>query len=216
MDAKLNARASAPAQRILLAIAVIFHAVGLVGIGILHSDSISRSTPMHLLLMGVLLFIASRAELPRFALWAAITAVVSFWAEWFGVHTGLLFGEYSYGRVLGPRALDIPLLIGLNWMLVLSGACTIAFRYSPTSVVAVLFAAGLATVYDYILEPVAIRLGYWSWRSPEIPLYNYFCWALLAAAFALSWKILRLRGNLFAAGLFVIQLVFFILLRFLL
>ncbi len=212
MDLSLNRHR----PQLLLAIAIIFHGVGLVGIGLLHSRGILRSTPMHLSLMGLLLVISFREQLRRFAIWGAITAVVSFWAEWTGVHTGILFGNYGYGAALGPQWLEIPLLIGLNWVVVVAGACSIAGALTRLPWLRTLLAAALATAYDWIMEPVAIRLDYWSWHSAEIPLLNYACWALFALIFAAVWQIFRLRGNLFAAGLFVIQLIFFTLLRFLL
>ena len=200
-------------HKLLLAIALIFHAVGLGGIAIFQSTLIMRSTPMHLSLMALLLLVSFAGQLRRFAIWAAITAVVSFWAEWVGVHTGMLFGHYEYGTVLGPRLLDIPLLIGLNWVVVVAGACSIAARLKGPAWLQIIVAAGLATGYDWIMEPVAIRLHYWTWLSREIPALNYACWALFAGLFAGLWQMLRIRGNIFAAGLFVIQLIFFVLLR---
>jgi putative membrane protein len=203
-------------QHLLLLIAVIFHAVGLTGIGILHSDTIAASTPLHLILMGLLTLISFSDQLKPFLIWAAITAMVSFWAEWLGVHTGWLFGSYRYGAVLGTRAFDIPLLIGMNWVVVVAGACSIAGRYFRSGWISIPVAACLAAGYDFILEPVAIKLSYWRWLTPEIPPFNYICWFAFAGLFAVIWNKLQLRGNIFAAGLFVLQLIFFILLRVLL
>lgn len=203
-------------ERVMIAVALVFHAVGLIGIGILGSNAILSSTPLHLLLMSVLLLISFRRQLPRFACWAGVTAVVSFWAEWLGVHTGLLFGNYGYGDALGIKFLEIPLVIGLNWVAVVAGACSISERIATRPWVRVLLAAALATGYDWIMEPVAVKLDYWSWAGAAIPLFNYLCWAGFAAAFATLWQICGLRGNIFASGLFVIQVTFFILLRILL
>ncbi len=50
--------------------------------------------------------------------------LISYFVEVAGVRTGLIFGPYSYGRGLGLKLLDTPLLIGLNWVLLVY--CTAA------------------------------------------------------------------------------------------
>jgi putative membrane protein len=73
----------------------------------------------------------------------------------------------------------------------------------------------LATVFDWIMEPVAVKLGFWTWLGTgEIPLWNYVCWfgisALLMAVFqACSFP----KRNLFAVHLLIIQTLFFLILR---
>ena len=37
-------------------------------------------------------------------------------AEILGVNYGLIFGKYDYGDNLGLKLLGVPLLIGLNWV----------------------------------------------------------------------------------------------------
>ena len=43
--------------------------------------------------------------------------IITFFSEWIGVNYGLLFGSYSYGNSLGFKIGGVPLLIGLNWVL---------------------------------------------------------------------------------------------------
>ena len=200
-------------NRVLFAVAAVFHLVGIVGIGLFHQGSILRATPCHLLLMTMLLGISFGRSFENFLYWAVSVALICFAAEWVGVHYGWLFGGYRYGRVLGPKLLDIPLLIGVNWVLVAAGAVSVAERFKLPRWATILAAASLATAYDFALEPLAVRLGYWMWESGRVPVYNYICWWWLSAASALLWQRMKLRGNLFAAGLFAIQILFFIVLR---
>ncbi len=201
---------------ILLLTAAIFHLVGIAGIGVMHHTGIIRSTPAHLLLMLALLLIAFKQKLPRFLCWGLSVAVICFAAEWIGVHYGWLFGAYWYGSVLGQKWLDIPLLIGVNWVVVAAGAISLAERFRLPVWTLPITAATLATAYDFLLEPLAMKLGYWMWEGGRIPPYNYLCWWGLTALSTLLWQRLGLRGNLFAVGLFLIQSVFFIVLRMLL
>ncbi len=200
-------------NRLLTVIALIFHAVGLVGIGFLHSERISRSTPLHLLLMTALLVVSFRPQLRRFAGWALLAAAAGIAAEWMGVHTGYLFGAYRYGSALGPAVDGVPLLIGANWVVIVAGAVSAAQAIARKPSAVVPLAAVIATAMDWLLEPVAIRLGWWSWEGGTVPFFNYVCWAGLSALLAAVWVGVRLRPGGFAVVLLLIQAVFFAALR---
>lgn len=199
--------------RLLIAVAVLFHIIGFVGIGILHNGLISSATPFHLLLMAGLLLASYSNEIKTFGKWAAITCLIGFVAEAAGVHTGLLFGHYSYGTVLGPKASGVPLLIGINWVLVSAGAYAVASKFSKDPVKNSVIAAALATACDWVMEPVAVKLGYWHWQNGVIPMYNYLCWFIISLRIALLANKMKITANNFSLWLFLVQLVFFILLR---
>ena len=44
---------------------------------------------------------------------------------------------------------------------------------------------------DLLMEPVAIKSGFWSWGGYDVPLYNYVCWFLVALF--LQWVLFKLR-----------------------
>lgn len=198
--------------RILTAVCVIFHVVGLVGI-VANVPGVVRSTPLHLTLMLGLLVVSFREQWRRWLPWALAAGAAGFVAEWVGVHTGLLFGEYAYGAALGPRWDGIPLLIAANWVIVVSGAVSLAQGLSKRPLVVVAVAALMATAFDWLLEPVAVQLGWWSWEGGTIPFFNYACWAGLSVLLALLWVGMRLRAGAFAVILVLVQAVFFALLR---
>lgn len=199
--------------RLLIAVAVLFHIIGFTGIGILHNGLISSATPFHLLLMAGLLLASYSNEIKQFAKWAAIAYLIGFVAEAAGVHTGLVFGHYSYGTVLGPKLSGVPLLIGMNWVVVLIGAIAVASKISDKPLQQSLIAAAVATAYDWVMEPVAVKLGYWQWQNGVIPMYNYLCWFIISLRIALLANKMKITANNFSLWLFLVQLVFFILLR---
>jgi bisanhydrobacterioruberin hydratase len=153
------------------------------------------------------------------------TYVFTFWAEAAGVATGQIFGEYTYGPTLGWAWRGVPLLIAFNWVLVVHGAFCLSGRIgavlagdlaqardrAATGVVAVIF--------DFLMEPVAIRLDYWRWAGDAVPLQNYVAWfaiAALSAVFhpqvACSSREMCSAGRL--AGVYVVlQMVYFLALR---
>lgn len=203
-----------------LIIAAVFHAAGIVGNLFFASPFISHMTPVHLLLMAFLSFYVVEEQRNSLILFAIIAAVLGFAAELIGVHTALLFGHYQYGPVLGPAIAQVPVLIGVNWFLVLAGAATV-MQYIARGIalqrlrytVIVFGAAALATFLDWVLEPVAIALGYWRWLGNDIPLYNYWCWFLVSLVAMIAYVITRPRTNAFHAWLYILQLLFFAALR---
>ena len=69
-------------------------------------------------------------------------------------------------------------------------------------------------MFDWIMEPVAVKLGYWQWESNSIPLYNYISWIIISAGLLTVFrKLNQEKPNIFAVHLFIIQVLFFVVLR---
>ena len=172
-------------------------------------------TPYTLLACGLIAFFPVFLERKRDVLiWALLVFVITFTLEALGTATGKIFGPYTYGRTLGPKLFAVPVVIAFNWLLVILGALSLArliFRRKP---LIALLAAMLAVGFDYLLEPAAIRLDYWTWQAAGIPLQNYLAWFLIALAAALFYAYLRLAVKTrLPLVYFLIQLVFFAALR---
>lgn len=194
-------------------VAIIFHLIGLAGIGVLHNGLVRAATPYHLLLMFLLLLLSYSKQFRPFVKWAALAFAIGFAAEWAGVHTGWLFGHYSYTSVLGWRWQQVPWLIGCNWVIVVSGAVCLSLLVTGKRVPASIIAALLATGFDYVLEPMAIKLGYWQWSGGHIPLYNYVCWFAISFLLSFCWHSFKVRFNQFPVNLLIIQVIFFAVLQ---
>lgn len=142
-----------------------------------------------------------------------LVGVAGFFLEVDGVQTGLIFGEYSYGNVLGPKMMEVPLILGLNWFFMVYCSTQIAGLFKLPMVPTALLAGGIMTGYDLILEPNAIAMGYWHWHNGEIPLQNYIAWFVAGSLFSLFYIYRSTRvHNMMAIFLFSIQVIFFILL----
>ena len=172
-------------------LAVLF-AVGAAGHVVAHTlPWMLALTPGFLLLTSVAVAAPSLATGGRrFALWAAGAYALTFAAEAVGVATGAVFGEYVYGPTLGWKVLGVPLIVAFNWVLVVNGSVCIAGRILPSRAAAgrrlalSLLAGAISVAFDWIMEPVAIRLDYWTWAGGGIPLQNYAAWFVLAAVLA--------------------------------
>ena len=148
-----------------------------------------------------------------------------------GVNTALLFGNYSYSGILGMQLFNVPLIIGLNWFIIIYCTGTITQVYEDYMLRKmkeqgmemkpqlmflsfVVDAALLILLFDWMMEPAAVKLGYWQWEQNTIPLYNYVCWILISALLLVLFRKLNVaRQNIFAVHLFIIQFLFFWILR---
>ncbi len=169
-------------------------------------------TPAVLLVFGVLVIYPSmQSGNRRLAIWAAAVYLVTFALEAIGTATGLVFGAYRYGTVLGPMLFDVPVIIGFNWTIIVMGLSSLVFsRISAWLPGALLVAAG-CTLFDFFMEPAAIALGYWTWEGGDIPLQNYAAWFIIAFAAASAWRFAGIRsGHPFPRWYVLIQLLFFI------
>lgn len=203
-------------QRILLplaiAILIIFHLVGFWGLQFSnHPVDFQSLTPLNLLLTTLLLFSFHKDWDSTFITFIIVVMVAGFTAELIGIHTGLLFGDYSYGNALGTKLWEVPLLIGVNWLLLVYVTGQIA-NYVGTSVwLKSLIGALLMVLLDVFLEPVATKYDFWKWDGNTIPDSNYMGW--LGLSFVLQYYYHRLpiyKQNPLSIYVYVVQLFFFI------
>jgi putative membrane protein len=216
--------------QIATAVAVLFHTIGLVGIIFFKSNFILLATPANLLLMFGLLIWTQEKKNYSFWLFIALTVVLGIAIEIIGVNTKLLFGDYTYGNVLGFKIKNVPLIIGVNWFIIIY-CCGISINTllmkainkiatetatAPTALKAlsvIVDGATLAIFFDWLMEPVAVQLGYWKWNG-QIPFYNYLCWFIFSMILLAVFHILQFnKQNKFAIHLLMIQVMFFLLLQ---
>ncbi|MFZ1527323.1 MAG: carotenoid biosynthesis protein [Ferruginibacter sp.] len=213
------------------AIAIIFHAVGLAGILFFNKDFFIGTTAFHLLLMCALIFYTQERINFGFILFFILCFIAGMCVEIVGTSTGMLFGNYSYGNVLGPGVKNVPFIIGINWFIIVYccgiGMSTLfrrlaakvgeetVYQHKFLKTASVVFdGATLAVFFDWILEPAAVKLGYWQWQDGDIPGFNYLSWFMVSALLLLFFQLLPFnKHNKFAVNLLLIQLMFFLILR---
>ena len=219
-------------NNIALLIALLFHVSGIIGILFTsYKDWFIQNTPVNLLVMAALLIITQKEKNSYFSLFAIIVFLSGFILEFTGVHTSMIFGKYTYGNVLGIKLFGVPLIIGINWFIVMycAGITTTAYENRMLKRISakglsvekriqkisfVIDAALLAVFFDWIIEPVAGKLGFWKWQSDKIPYFNYACWLIVSALLlALFQRLPFKKQNIFAVHLLMIQVLFFLLLR---
>jgi putative membrane protein len=219
-------------NQIATVIALFFHLIGLCGILWIDRNLFVRLTPLNLLLCLALVWWTHPRKDRAFYIFMVMAFVTGFAAEVIGVNTGLLFGEYRYGDPMGPQWMGVPLIIGVNWFIIVyccgvgmeTANRLMAGRISGSSPATlnrirmlslIIDGALLATAFDWLMEPAAIRLGFWTWLgSGQIPSFNYLCWFLISALLLAMFRLLGVvRQNKFAVHLLLIQAMFFLMIQ---
>ncbi len=158
--------------------------------------------------------IASRKAKPMtFLVFLSIAFIIGITVELIGVHTSYLFGSYYYGESLGLKWYGVPLIIGLNWGIMTVSSSAVLHRFQFNKHIETILAAILMVLFDYILEPVAVKLDYWHWTDGQIPVYNFVCWFGVSYILQLIYQRMKLSEvNKVAESLFLMMFIFFTLL----
>ena len=194
----------------------IFYLVGLVGMSIGPYKSLFVGLSFfHLLLSFGILLLGRKKYGPHFWLFLGLAFLTGMTVEWIGVHTGFLFGDYHYGSVLGPKIAGVPLIIGVNWAMLSIVSAAILSSLKLALWLEVLLAAALMVFLDFLMEPVAVKLGFWYWKGSVIPNFNYVCWFVIAVLLQFVYRKWRLNEtNNVAVALFIYMTIFFTFLNF--
>lgn len=208
-----------------LFIAVLFHVSGSIGMLTQSRDWFIDMTPLTFIVMALLIYITDTSGSIFFKESFIVAFCIGFSAEIIGVNTGLLFGSYQYDSSLGIKVLNTPILIGLMWFMTIYGIANFAYYLNEKMSASLrienhrffwgILAGVITTFFDYILEPAAIKLGYWSWSDEVIPWKNYLSWFLISSIIylILFHRKVRIDINYFAILLVAIQVFFFLFVR---
>ena len=192
----------------------------------MENEFFAHATIINLLLMFFLLLYTQKQIDKPFIVFIISCFLIGFAAEVLGTGTGYLFGDYTYGTVLGPKIFEVPVIIAINWFIVIY-CCGITIsdllrkidriQKVDSSVLKsaslIIDSAMLAVFFDWIIEPVAVKLGYWTWKG-EIPFLNYLSWFVISVILMSIFRFtVKDTSNKFAVNLLLIQMMFFLLLR---
>lgn len=193
---------------------LLMHVVGILGMVSPFQEYFRLLTPVNLLICGFLLYLNHREANRAFVLFAAFTFAFGFFVEFLGVNYGFLFGDYSYGKTLGPKLLNVPIIIGLNWLLIIYCVATLSDSLRVPVIAKILLGAALAVFIDWLIEPVAMQYDFWSWANNTVPLQNYIGWFFTSLVMMTAYHVLRVNAdNRIALPYYFIQLGFFLVLN---
>ncbi len=192
---------------------IIFYIVGLTGIAVPFTRNFFFIlTPVALFFNFFLLLIyqEDKLKLKHIVLFSVIF-VLGFFIEFVGVKTGKIFGIYWYGNGLGLKIAEIPIIIGMNWLLLVYLTYNI-LRPIKNRFVRVLPAAFLMVFYDFFVEQVAGFMDMWYWHKEYVPIQNYLAWLFFSIIFLFLFAVADLKiNNKLSFIVFSVQFLFFTL-----
>jgi putative membrane protein len=207
---------------IITIVLLIFYAIGTIGI-ILNPLNFARLTPLNLLLTMVAVMWMHPVKNIFFFVQLLFLFFASYSLEYVGVNTGLIFGKYTYGESLGIKIGNTPLLIGINWIIVVYSSLHLVQTASKklnikvNALTAAAIGGLLMVILDLLIEQVAPKLDFWAFENLEVPLQNYTAWFFFGFTFCF-WliKIGLISDNPIGWRVYIIQMVFFAILNFML
>lgn len=193
---------------------IIIYIVGLFGLSLtISQDLFIKIIPFNILLANFVLFLSIEDKSKILLLSLLGIGLAGFFLEVAGIATGQIFGVYDYGNTLGPKALKVPFLIGINWIFMVLCGVEIAKKITHNAILIPFISGCFMVMYDYFLEFFAIRFGMWIWYTNGIPLQNYVSWYFFGTLFSIFYYFLNRNNKIpIAIPLFIIQLLFFVIL----
>jgi len=189
---------------------LIIHTVGIIGLTSSFKDLFLTLTPLNLLISVAFIYINQKEYNESLLVASILIYSLGFIVELIGVKTGLLFGEYSYGNTLGLKLFNIPLIIGVNWLMLVFSVGCILNSANLSFVVKSIIGAFMLVFLDFLIEPIAIKFDFWTWQNGMIPFKNYVAWFLFSFLFLMIfYKFQFNKNNSIAKLLYFVQILFF-------
>ena len=114
-------------------------------------DTLLPASGVVLYLSTLAIALASKNKM-KFIVFMSIAFLIGFGAEVIGVNTSYLFGNYVYGVNLGPKLLNVSIVIGLLWGVLALGAASMVDQISLFNRWKVFFGAAIMLGVDLIMK----------------------------------------------------------------
>jgi len=189
---------------------VLFHISAIIGVSLGYKEWFVAKTPFTLLLSFLLLIWNFPIETPKKWLLAAVFFFSGMLAEWVGVNTGWLFGDYAYGENMGPKFDGVPYLIGIYWAVLTFITGRISSRFSDKLIIRIFTGAFLMVLLDYAMEVSAPIFDFWTFNGGIAPVENYITWFVVAALLHWLYQKANFKGDFkFSISLYLVLFIFF-------
>lgn len=163
---------------------IALHFFGLIGIIWPYTRYVF--IPLSPITMLIGFFLLWRWVIPRLRIWLVILSVTGFLIEVVGVSTGKIFGVYYYQTALGPKILEVPPIIGLNWA-ILVVCCSAIVPATWNKMFRALISGGLMVAIDAFIEPNCCTMDFWCWTTGQPGWENFVGWWLIGSTMSWLW-----------------------------
>ena len=136
---------------------------------------------------------------------------IGFLVEFLGVNYDLFFGSYEYGNNLGYKIGGVPIIMSINWLVLIFLTGSFTEKIIPNSLpLKVIFASLLMVFIDIFLEICAPKLDYWKFNEEVVPMSNYNSWFIISAiCLYIYFRSIKDKEHKLSTNMLVIHLAFF-------
>jgi uncharacterized membrane protein len=190
---------------------LIVHAVGIIGLNGADYLFFERLAGPNLLFSFLLIMPFQKKLNGNFILFCFICFVCGMAVEIAGVNTGYPFGNYYYTPTFGWHILGVPVIIGINWVLLSYVSGIAANQFLNNDGQRILAASVLMVSIDLLLESFATKHHMWVWQNGNPPLQNYVSWFIAGIIMqSVFQKLIPASSNKNAAPYLLILIAFLI------
>lgn len=120
----------------------------------------------------------------------AILGIYALSIETLAIFTGFPYGHFGYSELLGAKLFGVtPWTVFLAWTPLIIGAYAVSRTLFGNTIVRIAVTALIATSFDLVLDPGAVRLGFWKYASNigfyGVPISNFVGWLVTGSIAAI-------------------------------
>jgi isopentenyl-diphosphate delta-isomerase type 1 len=132
------------------------------------------------------------------AILLTVLAAYALLIEASAIITGFPYGHFGYSDLLGYRILGlVPWTVAFAWTPLILGAYAVAANLFGNAIVRVIATTLIVTLFDVILDPGAVLLGFWKYNGGGwfygVPMSNFGGWLISGFVGAVIIELFRAR-----------------------
>ena len=138
---------------------IAMHTAGVVGLSFEETRSLFQMlTPFNLLATAAIVLHFEKSKALGYFIFIGLTFLLGYGVEVLGISTGWPFGKYTYGKTLGFKLFNVPLAIGLNWIVLVYCTAHLSKQLFKNGWLTIASGALIMTLLDFLIEPVAMHM----------------------------------------------------------
>ena len=176
-----------------------------------QKDFFLSTSPFAILITFVLLLLNYDFKQKGFTTAVISIITIGFLVEFLGVNYDLFFGSYEYGNNLGYKIGGVPIIMSVNWLVLIFLTGSFTEKIIPNSLpLKVMFASLLMVFLDIFLEICAPKLDYWQFHDDIVPMSNYNSWFVISAiCLYIYFRLIKNKEYALSTNMLVIHFAFF-------
>jgi len=176
-----------------------------------QKDFFLSTSPFAILISFILLILNYNFRQKGFFTALISIVIIGFLVEFLGVNYDLFFGSYEYGNNLGYKIGGVPIIMSINWLVLIFLTGSFTEKIIPNSLpLKVIFASLLMVFIDIFLEICAPKLDYWKFNEEIVPMSNYNSWFIISAiCLYIYFRSIKDKEYKLSTNMLVIHLAFF-------